>query len=65
MRADAPADLDGLVARLAALGHAVTVADLPGPADGLAVVKVLVPGLRPMPGGGRGPPRTPRAPTRR
>lgn len=44
------AGLDDLVAHLAALGLAVTVADLPGLRDGLAVAKAFVPGLRPLPG---------------
>lgn len=42
--------LADLVAHLAALGLAVTVADLPGLRDGLAVAKAFVPGLRPLPG---------------
>jgi thiazole/oxazole-forming peptide maturase SagD family component len=45
------ASFDALVARLEALGHEVTAADFL-PAGGLHVAKVLVPGLRPMPGGG-------------
>lgn len=43
------AGLDDLIAHLAALGHQVTVADLPDQ-GGLAVSKVFVPSLRAMPG---------------
>ena len=43
-----------LAAHLAALGAEVTVADLPAPPGGLAVAKVFVPGLRPLPGGRAG-----------
>lgn len=44
------AGLDDLVGHLANLGHEVTVVDL-RPTGGLAVAKVFVPGLRPLPGG--------------
>ena len=44
------ADFDGLAARLARQGLAVTVADLPRPPGDLAVAKVIAPGLRPLPG---------------
>lgn len=48
----APDTLDGLVARLADLGLPVIAADLPHPGGPLAVAKVVVPGLRPLPGPG-------------
>ena len=47
-------------AALAARGLAVTVADLPAPADGLAVAKAFAPGLRPLPGGAAGAAGEPR-----
>jgi ribosomal protein S12 methylthiotransferase accessory factor YcaO len=53
----APAGLDALVARLAALGVEVTAADLAGLPGGLAVAKVFAPGLRPLPGYAKAPRR--------
>ena len=46
-------------------GVAVTVADLPAPAGGLAVAKVFVPGLRPLPGGRPAAPGDAPGPSRR
>lgn len=51
----APEGTAGLVARLAARGLAVTIADLGRPAGGLAVAKAFVPGLLPLPGPGPAP----------
>jgi hypothetical protein len=47
----APAD----VAALAARCGPVTIVDLPGPPGGLAVAKVIAPGLRPLPGSAAAP----------
>ncbi len=54
-----PADLDGLVAQLMSLGLCVIAADLPVPGGALA--KIVVPGLRPMPGSGPARPDAPGA----
>lgn len=54
-----PGDLDGLVARLMALGLCVIAADLPV-AEG-ALAKMVVPGLWPLPGPGAPRPGTPGA----
>ncbi|MFO1106166.1 MAG: YcaO-like family protein [Amaricoccus sp.] len=48
------AGLDDLVGHLADLGYEATAVDL-RPTGGLAVAKVFVPGLRPMPGGAERP----------
>lgn len=53
--APAAAGLDQLVERLGAAGVEVTIADLAGPPEGLAVAKVFAPGLRPLPGYGAVP----------
>jgi ribosomal protein S12 methylthiotransferase accessory factor len=53
-----PADFAGLAARVAARGHAASVAELGRP-GGLVVVRVTAPGLRPMPGGGAARPGAP------
>ena len=51
--APAPAEFAVLADLLAGRGLAVVAADLPVAPGGLAVAKVFVPGLRPMPGGGQ------------
>jgi ribosomal protein S12 methylthiotransferase accessory factor len=56
-----PPGFDALVAHLAGLGLAVTVADLPVPPGTPAVAKVFVPGLRPLPGPGPVHPHSPGA----
>ncbi|MFO1140807.1 MAG: YcaO-like family protein [Amaricoccus sp.] len=60
--APVPADFAGLAARLAGQGFPVVFADLP-PAGGLAVAKIFVPGLLPLPGGGPARHGTPGAAT--